>query len=51
MNLTRPSDSGRWKTIRAAMEGWGTTARVCVIILVGQLPADIGVVIWVITRR
>ena len=50
MKLTRPSDSGRWKTIRAAMEGWGTTARVCVIILVTQLPADVGAVIWLIRR-
>ena len=50
MKVTPPSDS-RWTTIKTAMEEWGTTARVCVIIFVMQLPADIGVVIWVITRR
>jgi hypothetical protein len=45
------SSAERWQTIRQAMTGWGPTVRLCLILLVVQIPLDIGGLVWLVTRR
>lgn len=35
-----PALAEKWKTISAAIENWGKTARLCLILLVVQVPLD-----------
>lgn len=40
----------KWKTITAAIESWGKTARLCLVLLVLQMPFD-GWLAWLLLRR
>jgi hypothetical protein len=45
------ASADRWGTIREAMSTWGATVRLCLILLVVQIPVDIGGLVWLLTRR
>jgi hypothetical protein len=47
--LTRQGSAERWQTIRQAMNSWGPTIRLCMILFVVQIPLDIGTVVWLVT--
>lgn len=40
----------KWKTITAAIESWGKTTRLCLVLLLLQVPVD-GWLAWLLLRR
>ena len=40
--------SGKWQTIRAALDSWSGTTRLCLISLTMNIPVD--VLIWLLKR-
>jgi hypothetical protein len=40
---------GKWSTIRYAIDRWGTTLRLTLILLAA--PASIGIVAWLVVHR
>lgn len=52
VSLKVPSDlsAAKWKTIAAALDDWGKTARLCLVLLVLQIPFD-GWLIWLLLHR
>lgn len=45
-----PELSGRekWLIVRAALDSWNRTARLCVIVLIANVPLD--VIVWIVTH-
>lgn len=45
-----PASAEKWKTIAGALDNWGKTARLCLVLFVLQLPFD-GWVLWLLLHR
>jgi hypothetical protein len=45
-----PASAEKWNTIAAALDNWGKTARLCLVLFVLQLPFD-GWVAWLLLHR
>jgi hypothetical protein len=42
--------AAKWQAITSATESWPKTLRLCIILLVLQVPLDIGGVLWLILK-
>ena len=55
MNIRLPDSgggtSGRWETIRIAIRDWGPTVRLCLVLLVIDVPVVLGAVLYYLARR
>jgi hypothetical protein len=48
----RASGSGRWGTVRYAIDGWGRTLRLCLILIIMSVPPSVvAVLAHVLLRR
>jgi hypothetical protein len=44
-SVRRTSGSGRWGTVRYAIDGWGRTLRLCLILIVLSVPPSVVVML------
>jgi hypothetical protein len=45
-----PASAEKWRTIASAIDNWGKTARLCLVLFVLQVPFD-GWLIWLPLQR
>ena len=43
--MTTDSPPGRWGTVRYAIDGWGRTLRLCLILIVMSVPPSVVVIL------